>query len=295
MNPIFKYAVTAAAGLGIGTAVGYIIGKNIIEKQALASIDDLDNAWKDAYEKATKTGRYATAEGAASVLLPHVPLNYDPSEGDVDLGDGYYPGENGISEAELMDDEDKDLPPVDDAPITPPIIVDDTPNPELLAAVDAFNNRQSLNEAGVTWPGKQAPEGEYDDTPVSSVPEFKTVRDPNGPYLISIDEFMDDDVDSPFEKVEVYYFEGDNTLVDNKQQIIPDLNLVIGEKNLSRFGDGTTAIDQMYIRNERLEIDIEVTKDSDTYVHAVLGFNSEEENQRLMTKQAPKMREGDDN
>jgi hypothetical protein len=75
--------------------------------------------------------------------------------------------------------------------------------------------------------------------------------------------------------------------------IVSEIDETVGRKNLSKWGEGTTAPDQVYIRNERLEADIELTKDDQTYTRVILGIIPEEEIARSMIKPL-KMRDGDD-
>lgn len=158
------------------------------------------------------------------------------------------------------------------------------------------NYRHKIDDRGnVDLHGSSEDIPEVEPEEVVEPPKFRTIRDPHGPYVISIEEYMEEDVDSPFLKVEMTYFQGDATLVDTKDQIVADIDGVVGLKNLDKWGVGTPDPSQVYIRNERLEIDIEVTKDEQTYSRAILGIMSEDEIARSMLKPKPlKMRDGDD-
>lgn len=276
MNNTLKYIAVGTAGLVVGGAVGFVIATKRADKIIAREIDRVEAAYssslKDAHERITKTGKYGTVDEAAAVLLSSEEQELVIDEEDVDIEQ--WRKDNGSVDV-------KDF-------------------------IEQFKQRSAKPYGGVTFPGQetikdpdaeeettQAPESEvYDDTPKPSVPEFVTVRDPNGPYLISIDEFMDDE-ETPFSKVDMTFFEGDETLVDTRDQIIPDIDTVVGSNNLNRFGEGTTDPDQMYIRNERLEMDIELTRDEGTYTRKILGIIPEDELQRSMTKPL-KMRESDD-
>jgi hypothetical protein len=258
MNQNLKTALIAAAGVLAGGVTGYFIGGAIVTQKTQKMLDlfiEQTNAdYEDFKNRHTKSGEYSTVEGAAAVLLP-------PKEED----------EPGI---QLFEDEE-------------PIIPKDF--------IDQFHERVNGPYGGVSFPGQvesATNADEEDDVPISSVPGFLSVRDPNGPYVISIDDYMDD-AETPFEKVEMTYFEGDDTLVDARNQIVPDIDGVVGKKNFDKWGQGTTDPNQVYVRNERLELDIEITRDDNTYTRAVLHIIPEEEVQRSMTKPL-KMREGDD-
>lgn len=95
-------------------------------------------------------------------------------------------------------------------------------------------------------------------------------ENPGAPYIIHHDEFYENDKD--FEQAQLTYFAGDDTLVDDKQAIVPDIAATVGEDNVLRFGHGSKDKNIVYIRNERLELDLEVIHSSGKYQVEVLGF-----------------------
>ena len=85
----------------------------------------------------------------------------------------------------------------------------------------------------------------------------------NGPYVISPDDFSS----SPpgYSAQPLDYF-ADGILADG-WGVKLDIEETIGEESLEHFGE--CADDLLYVRNERKEIDYEVTKDPRTYAEAV--------------------------
>ena len=85
----------------------------------------------------------------------------------------------------------------------------------------------------------------------------------NGPYVISPDDFSS----SPpgYSAQPLDYF-ADGILADG-WGVKLDIEETIGEESLEHFGE--YADDLLYVRNERKEIDYEVTKDPRTYAEAV--------------------------
>lgn len=85
----------------------------------------------------------------------------------------------------------------------------------------------------------------------------------NGPYVISPDDFAS----SPpgYSAQPLDYF-ADGILADG-WGVELDIEETIGEESLEHFGE--YADDLLYVRNERKEIDYEVTKDPRTYAEAV--------------------------
>lgn len=104
-------------------------------------------------------------------------------------------------------------------------------------------------------------------------PEFKEMvanRDADYPYVITVDEYMDDCPE--FEKQCVSYFEEDDILSDERDIIIDDVESTIGVENLAYFGKYSKDNDIVYIRNERISVDFEVAFHPESYVKLITGF-----------------------
>jgi hypothetical protein len=97
-------------------------------------------------------------------------------------------------------------------------------------------------------------------------------RSPDRPYVISFDEFYE----SANTSQALTYYQGDEVLVDEANKHIPDVDLIVGEDNLERFGHGSKDPRVVFIRNENLEIDFEVTLADGKYSEEVLGFKHED-------------------
>lgn len=85
------------------------------------------------------------------------------------------------------------------------------------------------------------------------------VRFINGPYPISPDDFS---CSPPGYSAQPLDYFADGVLADDWGMKV-DIEETIGEENLAHFGE--YADDILYVRNERTEIDYEVTKDPRTY------------------------------
>lgn len=263
MNTALKNTILVAASAIAGVATGYLVGSKITTDKAIREFEKLEVIYQDALDRRFKEGKYATVESAAEAVL-----------------------QTPVSEIHVAE-EPKELPDFPDVETVNEHEVD------VKALIEKFNNHIPGEYGGVTFPGQvESINEDMDqmDIPIPTVPDFVSVRDPHGPYIISIDEYMEDD--TPFTKVEMTYFEGDGTLVDVNDKPIPDIDNMIGAKNLGHWGEGTTDKEQFYVRNERLEIDIEVTRDEQTYTRSILGIIPEDEIARSMTKPL-KLREGD--
>jgi hypothetical protein len=279
MNTALKYtAVGVGAGI-VGFAGGYLTSVAIFKKQIARDLAIIEENIRDDIERETKTGKYATPEAAAAALIPEKPFG-------IELSQPESPEDE--TEPEFVDEyarEETDRT----IPVNSAEPEGDRFDPHEF--MEKFKNRTE-EYGGVTFPGQVTDEENLDaEQVVDTVPEFQVVRDQFGPYVISIDMFMTEE--EPYQKVEMTYFEGDATLVDSNQSIVPDIDMMVGLKNLDHFGQGTTDKDQVYIRNERFEIDIELTREDSTYSRTVLGIIPDEEIQRSMIKN-PRMRNTDD-
>lgn len=104
-------------------------------------------------------------------------------------------------------------------------------------------------------------------------PEDIEARDPEKPYIITEKEFFEDDRQT----ITLTWFEGDEVLADEKDEHIPDIDRVVGEDNLLRFGVGSGDPNVLYVRNEKMEVDFEVVKNEGKYTEQILGFVQHED------------------
>ena len=104
-------------------------------------------------------------------------------------------------------------------------------------------------------------------------------RNPDEPYIISVDEYMNDREE--YDKNTVTYFEEDDVLVDEREQVIPDVDSTVGNDSLTKFGHKSNDTKVVYVRNERIESDFEILLDTRSYSETVLGIREEKEVRRM--------------
>lgn len=90
------------------------------------------------------------------------------------------------------------------------------------------------------------------------------------PYVISVEEFMDGGEE--YDKLTILYFNKDDTLVDERDQVIDDVEGVVGPDALDSFGKGSDDANIVYVRNNSLSVDFEVVYDPRSYKEVVLGI-----------------------
>ena len=104
--------------------------------------------------------------------------------------------------------------------------------------------------------------------PVNELISNSPRRPAPNPYVIDFERFCEDPEN---EKITITYYEGDDTLVDEGDEIFPDISGVIGYESLNSFGKGSEDPDVVYVRNEKLGIDYEVIRNKESFKEMVLG------------------------
>ena len=110
--------------------------------------------------------------------------------------------------------------------------------------------------------------------PSFDLEEEMRFRTKTAPYIITHDEFFAGDLD--YETNTLTYFEGDDTLTNEKDEPIREIDKMIGEDHLVRFGHGSKDRNIVYVRNDRLETDFEVIKSTGSFLEEVLGIVSDD-------------------
>lgn len=120
--------------------------------------------------------------------------------------------------------------------------------------------------------------------------ETKT-RNADIPYVIHKDEYTES-VDG-YEQHTLTYFEGDDVLSNERDQVIEDQDGTIGLGNLSKFGKGSGDPNIVYIRNESMKVDIEIVHSDGKFATEVHGFQNDELQHSSMRRRSPRRSEYD--
>lgn len=112
--------------------------------------------------------------------------------------------------------------------------------------------------------------------PTFDLEEEKKHRTKTRPYVISHDEYFENDLD--YDQIAFTYYEEDDTLVNEEDKIINEVDTYIGDEALVRFGHGSKDNNIVYVRNDKLESDFEVVRSGKSYLVDVLGLPPEEPN-----------------
>lgn len=113
-----------------------------------------------------------------------------------------------------------------------------------------------------------------DEVPITK--ETKDLDEVKEPQVISEDFYFNEIEYSNYVKETLTYFEDDDTLIDEKDQVIYDVDSVIGAEALNSFGHMSNDKDTVFVINHRLGIKYEVIRDPGKYTEIVLGIPDEE-------------------
>lgn len=95
-------------------------------------------------------------------------------------------------------------------------------------------------------------------------------RNQTEPYVLHKDEFWAEEVG--YEQTTLTYYEGDNVLVDQDDNPIYNIEGTIGPL---LFGHGSGDENVYHVRNDKLEAEYEVVRDTGLYATIVLGLEAE--------------------
>jgi hypothetical protein len=94
------------------------------------------------------------------------------------------------------------------------------------------------------------------------------------PYIIHQDEFGHNE--TGYSQTTYTYYAGDDVLVDEGNgHPLPHADIIVGVDNL-KFGHGSDDIDVVFVRNDRLELEMEICRSPDSYEEKVLGIEPDE-------------------
>lgn len=103
-------------------------------------------------------------------------------------------------------------------------------------------------------------------------------RSDDAPYVITQEAYMENEID--YEQYGLTYYEGDEILVDERDEVIPDTQGTVGDENLLKFGMGTNNAHIVYVRNPVRKADFEIVRHEGKYEEVVMGFKHEDRTPR---------------
>lgn len=230
---------------GAGGAGGYFVAKKRLEARYAALAQEEIDSVREAFtnqQKLDKEGVFATPQEAAEALA--VPIDPDILENvEIIATNGYAQG--------VFDTGDDDNTTV----------VVDTPEGEgVTVKIGTVNIFEQRDESEPTE---------------ASLWDHADYEGSEEPYEIPVGFFMQNAGD--IEQICLTYYEEDNVLVDDRDQPVPDIEGVVGTANLDQFGHLSQDENIVYVRNEKMRADYEVSRHPGSYAVEVLGMTPEEE------------------
>lgn len=113
-------------------------------------------------------------------------------------------------------------------------------------------------------------EGEKDKNDNWSYPSEMAQRSVEKPFIIHQDEYSGNDTE--YTQVTYTYYEGDQVLAEIDDTPVTNVDDVVGLNNLKKFGHGSDDQNIVYIRNSRLELEIEVCRSHGSFENEVEGL-----------------------
>lgn len=159
-----------------------------------------------------------------------------------------------------------------------------TPDPRCTEEeINGIDKDGFISDDSIFIPEQSPPDDDPDEEEDQRIYEYESIsREYSGsnkrPYVIPLDSFTDEMIG--YDKITLGYYEDDDVLVDDNEDMIDDVDYVIGHDALDRFGDGSEDDDVVYIRNERTGADYEVIRHHKSYQTEVLGFVDPPNNRR---------------
>lgn len=82
------------------------------------------------------------------------------------------------------------------------------------------------------------------------------------PYIVTPDEYGDQD---GYELIELIYYRDHILVTSVDNEIVEDVDDIVGFESFNHFGENKDYPDQIYIRNDEHQCDYEIVRDSRTY------------------------------
>lgn len=234
-----------AASIGLSAFAGYKYAEKRLNKELETVLDEEIQATKNLYAKLNKDGM-DTPQEAVAKLAP-----------EVEVEDTKVAAANAMSTYKGQNVE-----------LTPNGIVEIVKDPLEIEVILDVEEEHNIFVNGVP-----IVQSMYDS-------EEEALARKNGvPYVVSVQEY--DENPDDHEQVVLTWFEVDNTLVDEDEKVIDDVENTVGSANMYKFGHGSNDSEVVYVRNESRQADYEVTRSQFSYQESVLGLTLDDDGPTL--------------
>jgi hypothetical protein len=97
-------------------------------------------------------------------------------------------------------------------------------------------------------------------------------RNGDKPFITHLEEYQQSECSH---QITITYFEGDDVLVDEADEVISKKDEVVGMENLTKFGYGSNDLNVVYVRNPKLDIEYEILRHQGHYAKEILGLEED--------------------
>lgn len=226
-------AVTAA---GLGGVAGYFLAQRRLEQKFNKELDVQIKEAKEHYKglsTITTEKPYSSPEEAVAALIPETPKNV---------------------QAALKTYGGHTMP----APRTiAPVVIDE--------ALEEEESGTVIRE--VVQPKDQ----NIFAAPPVTIDLGESVREPGRPYTITEEDFMQNEHD--FAQTTFTYYAGDRILANTRDEVMDQVNQIVGHANLEKIQDLPEDKNTLYVRNEKYDSDYEIVVSMGKYSVEVAGLD----------------------
>lgn len=257
--------VVAGAGLGV---LAHQLLKKRLEKQFEERLERELEEMRIFYSRRNKEGKFATPRDAAEALAASEALEkYQGDNVVVEITEIPRPAPHGDVDESAAKNQ---------AVRYDKVVTDSEAAEAVRGQVTTISQLEPATETetrNIFVDGKPLVDDDWD----AEAEEAR--RNPAFPYVITHDEFMENNYEHP--QHSLTYYAGDDVLVDERDEMIDDIESLIGTDNLTRFGSGSRDPNIVYIRNEKREADFEVALSKGKFSEEVMGLRHSDDSSRL--------------
>jgi hypothetical protein len=248
-NPLVLAGV-AVVSLAAGAGLGFVGAKKYLEPKYEQIIKDEVAQAEQFYAKLNKVGPYSTPETAVDALH----------------GDEETPVEEILEEAAVAQRDYAGMFKGGSEIIATPegttVVVK-----EKAVETEEGDTVQTVKETTSIF---------VNNEPIDRDRDFEAEaaeRRPDKPYVITLKEFMENANDDT--EMQLTYFSEDDTLVDENDDRIDDIEGTVGEANLKRFGEVSEDRHVVHVRHEAKGLIFEIARTLGSYSKEVLGIDDD--------------------
>jgi hypothetical protein len=274
--------VLVVGGMLVGAGVTTLVLKKHYQKLADEEIASVKATYKKHYDDLAGKGDiqdieegspWVTATSVPPVVAPHEPTAYNKVKTSDEKRAEAKKLADGLGYASQTR-EDPDMVNFNKVTVNIPnnAIDPDLPMPEKVYVDDTSVPSIPIIDDSVNWDPSPA-----EDEVLEQIIDDEE-KDPKVPYVISVDDYMEG-VDG-WESHTLTYYEKDEQLCDDKDQLIPDVRQTVGFGNLQKFGKMSGNGDTVYVRNHQRQADYEIVRDPGSYREEVLNITTWDEDER---------------